>query len=180
METPVAYIPIDRRHALAAGRDLPERSIGAALFADISGFTPLTEALVRVLGPQRGADALPQQLNVVYAALIAEVDRHGGAVLSFAGDAITCWFDEQYAPAPQQEGAGAPAPPPPAAHRAAACGLALQTALAGQAAITLEGVGTNSLAIKVGIASGPARRFMVGDPGIQTMDVLAGETIQPE
>ena len=45
METPSAYIPIDRRHAMAAGRELALETQGAALFADISGFTPLTEAL---------------------------------------------------------------------------------------------------------------------------------------
>ena len=55
-ESPQAYIPTDRRHALARGVDLPRRTDGAALFADISGFTPLTEALVNALGPQRGAD----------------------------------------------------------------------------------------------------------------------------
>ena len=56
MEAYQAYIPIDRRHALEHGQDLPEHTIGAALFTDISGFTALTEALVNALGPQRGAE----------------------------------------------------------------------------------------------------------------------------
>jgi len=38
---------------------------GTVLFADISGFTPLTEALVRTLGPRRGAEELARQLNEV-------------------------------------------------------------------------------------------------------------------
>ena len=38
-----AYLPQDRRQALAQGADLPEHTHGAALFADISGFTPLTD-----------------------------------------------------------------------------------------------------------------------------------------
>jgi len=46
MESLHAYIPIDRRLALAHGVVLPNHATGAALFADISGFTPLTEALV--------------------------------------------------------------------------------------------------------------------------------------
>src|SRR6476469_6394629 len=58
MESLYAYIPTDRRYALARGSDLPDRTTGAALFADISGFTPLTEALVQALGPQRGAEEL--------------------------------------------------------------------------------------------------------------------------
>ena len=37
------YLPMDRRQALARGGVLPEHSVGAALFADIAGFTPLTE-----------------------------------------------------------------------------------------------------------------------------------------
>ena len=55
MDAAAPYIPMDRRQALAAGRELASTAWGAALFADISGFTPLTEALARELGPQRGA-----------------------------------------------------------------------------------------------------------------------------
>ena len=50
MESLAAYIPIDRRQAMAGGKDLPDRARGAALFVDISGFTPLTENLVQQLG----------------------------------------------------------------------------------------------------------------------------------
>src|SRR5689334_4717551 len=89
-----AYLPQDRRRALAIGSELPEHTSGSALFADIAGFTPLTEALDRALGPRSGAEALVQQINVVYDALIAVVDRYGGSVISFAGDSIICWFDE--------------------------------------------------------------------------------------
>ena len=35
------YIPLDRRYALARGDSIPDRVTGAALFADISGYTPL-------------------------------------------------------------------------------------------------------------------------------------------
>ena len=73
------YIPIDRRHALARGEGLPDRAWGAALFADISGFTPLTEALARELGPRRGAEELTCALDrtlrsvINYAALTEAV-----------------------------------------------------------------------------------------------------------
>ena len=92
-DNPEAYIPGDRRRALAAGVELPDRVRGAALFADISGFTPLTEALANELGPQRGAEELTANLNRVFHALIAELDRFGGDVIYFSGDAITCWID---------------------------------------------------------------------------------------
>jgi class 3 adenylate cyclase len=57
------YIPTDRRQAIARGEALPDRAYGAALFADISGFTPLSEALGRMLGRRRGAEELTRQLN---------------------------------------------------------------------------------------------------------------------
>src|SRR4249920_322566 len=96
MDTLLAFIPIDRQLALASATPLRTQTHGAALFADISGFTPLTEALVRALGPRRGAEELTRQLNEVYDALIAEVDRYGGSVTGFSGDAITCWFDDDH------------------------------------------------------------------------------------
>jgi predicted ATPase/class 3 adenylate cyclase len=163
METPVAYLPTDRRLAIARGAGLPAFSSGAALFADISGFTPLTEALVRALGAQRGAEELPRQLNSVYDALIAETDRYGGSVLGFSGDAITCWFADE--------------PAEDAALRAAACALAIQQTMQQFAAISIPGAGVVSLAIKVAVTTGRVRRFIVGDPRIQLIDVLAGETI---
>src|SRR5450631_4615927 len=68
-DNPEAHIPGDRRQALATGIPMPDRVRGAALFADISGFTPLTEALANELGPQRGAEEITAHLNRVYHAL---------------------------------------------------------------------------------------------------------------
>jgi class 3 adenylate cyclase len=90
-----AYLPQDRRCALAQDEVLPEHTSGAALFADISGFTALTEGLDRALGHRRGTEELTRQLNQVYTALIAEVERYGGSVIDFAGDSIMCWFDDE-------------------------------------------------------------------------------------
>jgi class 3 adenylate cyclase len=67
---------------------------GATLTADISGFTPLTETLRQRFGPRRGAEELSRHRDVVYSALIAEVERYGGSVVGFTGDAIACWFDD--------------------------------------------------------------------------------------
>jgi class 3 adenylate cyclase/tetratricopeptide (TPR) repeat protein len=164
MESLSAYIPIDRWQAMAQGKALPDRAQGTALFADISGFTPLTEALVIALGPQRGAEELPQHLNRVYNALTAEIHRYRGSVLSFAGDAITCWFESD--PALDS-----------AALRATTCALALQKAMGQFANLTIPGAGSVSLTIKVAVAAGLARRFLVGDPGVQIIDALAGGTL---
>jgi len=84
---------MDRRLALARGESLPERTRGTALFADISGFTPLADAFVQALGAQRAAEEITRQLNRVYDALVAEVHQYRGSVIGFVGDAITCWFD---------------------------------------------------------------------------------------
>jgi class 3 adenylate cyclase len=153
------YIPMDRRQALARGVTLPDRTRGAALFADISGFTPLTEALVHELGRQRGAEELTRQLNRVYTALVNHVHHYRGSVISFSGDAITCWFDGD-------EGI-----------RATACALAMQQEMTRFAHVQTPAGTAVSLAIKVGITVGPVRRFLVGDPDIQYIDVLAGATL---
>jgi predicted ATPase/class 3 adenylate cyclase len=151
---------MDRRQALARGDSLPDRTTGAALFADISGFTPLTEALANELGPRRGAEELTRQLNLIYGDLIAEAERYRGSVISFSGDAITCWFD-------QDQG-----------RRAAACALAMQQVMSQLATITTPSGTTISLAIKVAVAAGPVRRFRIGDPAIQYLDALAGATLE--
>ncbi len=166
MESLSAYIPLDRLRAMARGEDLPDRTQGAALFADISGFTPLTETLMKELGPRRGADELTIQLNAVYGAQIAEVHRYEGSVITFSGDAITCWFDGD-----PSTGSGQ------AALRATACALAMQQVMGRFAKITTPSGKTVPLAIKVAVVAGPARRFLIGDPQIQCIDVLAGATL---
>ena len=154
VDRPEAYIPGDRRRALAQGASLPSRARGAALFADISGFTPLTEALADELGSQRASEVLTGHLNRVFHAVIAELDRFGGDVIYFSGDAITCWLDGD-------DGS-----------RATACGIAMQAAIEREGEITTPNGLSLRLALKVAIAVGEARRFVVGDPEIQLIDVL--------
>lgn len=158
-DDPEAYIARDRRRALADHETMPDRVTGAALFADISGFTPLTEALATELGPQRGPEELTAHLGRVFHAVIEELDRRGGDVIYFSGDAITCWLDGD-------DGA-----------RAVATALAMQEAMAGIGAITTPGGASVELALKVAVAVGSARRFVVGDPQIQLIDVLAGALV---
>jgi class 3 adenylate cyclase len=82
------YLPQDRLRALARGETLPDRTTGSALFADISGFTALTEGLRESLGARQGAEELSKQLGLVYTALIFEMEKYGGSVIGFAGDSI--------------------------------------------------------------------------------------------
>ena len=155
-DRPDAYIPRDRRWALLAGHELPDRVHGSALFADISGFTPLTEALAKELGPQRGAEELTANIGRVFHAVIGELDAYDGNVIYFAGDAITCWIDGD-------DGT-----------RACAAAEGMQQAIKRTGTIVTPGGSTVELGMKVAIAVGDARRFVVGDPDIQLIDVLAG------
>ncbi len=189
-----AYLPMDRCHALATGATLPDRTTGAALFADISGFTPLTGALAQELGRERGAAELTRTVSQIYTALIDEVHRYGGSVIGFAGDAITCWFDDATTPLhalkmsaehPEQsrgrnpgavEGSGADVGMG-ATLRAVACGLAMQEAMALCNAVTTPGGATFDLAVKIAVVAGPVRRFLIGAPEIQLIEAIAGQTL---
>lgn len=154
------YLPQDRLASLARGEPgLPDRAAGAAVFADISGFTPLAEALAVALGPRRGPEELTRQLNCIYDVVIREVERFGGSVILFSGDAMTCWLDGDDG----RRGAGA--------------ALAMQAAMQQFAAVALPNGCTVALAMKVGLATGAVRRFVVGDPGVQLLDVIAGDTL---
>src|SRR5947209_5101309 len=95
-DDPEAYLAGDRRRALAAGVPMADRVRGAALFADLSGFTPLTEAMHAEYGSTRGAEQLTATLGVVFDAVLGELHRHGGSVVYFSGDAVTCWLDGDY------------------------------------------------------------------------------------
>ncbi len=146
------YLPQDRYQALLRGSELPDHTTGSALFADISGFTPLTEKLTRQLGERRGIEELTRRINEIYDALIRLVELQGGSVISFAGDAITCWFDMS------DENPSL---------RAITAALAMQAAMSS----------FENIFIKVAVTTGPSCRFVVGDPQIQLLDTLAGETV---
>jgi len=159
LEPLYVYLPMDRRQALVRGETLPDRTSGAALFADISGFTLLTAALTEELGLQRGAEELTRLLNEVFGVLVAEVHSYRGSVIGFSGDAITCWLDDD-------DGMGA-----------VACALAMQRAMVPFASVATPTGTPISLAIKVAVAAGPVRRFLAGDPEVQTLEVIAGRTL---
>ncbi len=154
------FVPMDRRQALVAGGVLAARSTGAVLFADLSGFTPLMSALADEVGPQRGAEELSRQLSEVYTALVAQVHRFRGSVIAFSGDAITCWFDGDKGP------------------RAASCALAIQEFVSQYRDVRTPAGTAYPLGIKVAVTVGAVRRFLVGDPAHQRIEVLAGAQLE--
>ena len=145
------YLPQDRLRALITGDSLSSHPYGSAIFADISGFTVLTEKLAQTFGPRKGVEALSHQLNAVYGALIDQVECYGGSVITFAGDSIIGWFEDANS----------------CTLRAVTCAQAMQTAMHE----------FKDLSLKVIITTGMARRLIVGDPNIQRIDALAGRMI---
>ncbi len=158
-DDPQSYLALDRRLALATGVAIPDRVRGTGLFADVSGFTPLTEQLSRELGPQRGVEVLTAYLDRAFHGVIEAVHRFGGNVIYFSGDAITAWFDGD-------EG-----------RHATAAALAIRAAMDSVGRVTTPGGSVLDLAVKVALATGEVRRAVVGDPAIQRIDVLAGSLL---
>lgn len=150
------YLPQDRYHALARGESLPERSRGAVLFVDISGFTQFTEQLTKTLGTRRGAEETRVRLDQLFKHLILKAHKFQGSVISFAGDAMTVWFDTDE-------------------------GLRALTAACEMCTSVEDLAHTSPVELPMPrfiIGTGTVRRFIVGDPAIQRLDVLAGEAVE--
>lgn len=114
------------------------------LFADITGFTALTEQLER-LGPV-GNEYLIKALNPSFAALVGVGLRRGGDLLAFGGDAILVAFSG-----------------PGHALVAAEAALAMQAAMRDVPSTQVPGSDEQlRLRMKVGMASGPLVVASVG------------------
>jgi class 3 adenylate cyclase len=155
----VKFIPRDRRWALAGEKSVPDYTTGSVLFADISGFSTLTHILLSQYGPKRGAEEVLHQINPVYDLLIELVHQYQGNVINFAGDSITCWFNGDNG------------------RHGVVCALAMQEVVKKFPPVAITHTDKLKIAIKVAVANGPVRRFLVGNPDIQVIDILAGKTV---
>src|SRR6185369_1241689 len=142
-----AYIARDRLMAMVEGSPLPSRARGTALYADISGFSRLAESLAQELGQRAGAEELTRQINLCYERLVDAVHRYRGAVISFSGDAITCWFDGD------------------AGWQAAASALLMQESCRDLGIQQTGGHRPIRIALKIAVVAGTVRRFCVGNEG---------------
>jgi class 3 adenylate cyclase len=165
MGIPEAYVPFDRRYVLATGGILADCTEGTVLTTDIAGFTRLTARLTQEFGPARGPEMLGRWLNFVYDDFVTCVQHYGGSVIGFSGDGLTCWFPT----VTHAEG--------PASLRATACAFAIQTRAQPLLSMTLPSGQKIKVGVKVTLAAGSVRRFRVGDPHIQYIDSLAGQTL---
>ncbi len=132
---------------------------GSLLFADVSGFTALSE---RLAGEgNAGIEALTGHLNDYFDTMVQILARSDGALLKFAGDALLAYFPSQ------DEGRHAQWATR-AAHR-------MMRAMNAFAALKTPG-GPIALRMKIGLASGPFIAATVGAPARMEY-VLLGETV---
>jgi predicted ATPase/class 3 adenylate cyclase len=139
-----------------------ERTDAVVLFADVAGFTPMSEALTR--SGAYGTEELTRILNGWFDTMVDLVSRYGGSVAEFAGDALTAVFscDSRTRGATER--------------RAVQCALDMQAEMARFQAIVTR-AGTFGLAMKAGLAAGPLVLTIMGDPVIRLSYVLAGQAL---
>ena len=137
------YVPAMLLGRLASRpRDLVEVLDGTMVFADVCGFTRLSERLARA--GKEGAEHLVEAINACFSALLADADKHGGSLLKFGGDAMLLWFDgEQHA------------------RRACGCAVAMRRSLREVGRIH-AGASNVVLRMSVGVHSGSYAMFLVG------------------
>jgi class 3 adenylate cyclase/tetratricopeptide (TPR) repeat protein len=151
------------RRALSKGPPQADRFAAAVFLADVSGFTPLTEALAQK-GPE-GAEELTRLLNGYFSRMIALIEAEGGQVVKFGGDALTVVFPAG------QETLGV------AVRRAMQAAEAMQAAMSEFA--TLEtSVGPVALGMKIGVGAGEVVAAQVGGVRHRWEYVVAGDAVR--
>ena len=171
-----AYVPgpIARR-AIAAPRASvawQEEWVSAALlFADVSGFTAMSESLAQ-LGKE-GAEELTRVLNAYFTAMIDLAHSYGGQVIRFGGDAVTCAFTNvQICKSANLQICNLQA----GVVCACACAMAMQERMAGFRAVETRS-GVFELRMKIGVSAGSVLSLSVGEPREGLEYVLAGRPL---
>ncbi len=164
LEAYASYVPrhlVERFRVDPSPPHEPREESGAAvlLFADIAGFTSLTEKLARE--DSKGTEKLTGILNRFFGQLIAVVEGFGGDVLKFAGDALLAVWpvtaDDQFSSV---------------ASRAVQCGLQAQRQLT-----PFEAEG-QSLAMRISVHAGPVRLLELGGGLGRWELLLLGDALQ--
>ncbi len=138
------YVPPVQRRMLATGEHGRVSAVpGTMVFADISGFTRLSERLSRT--GYEGAEHLVDVIDGCFSPLLADAYAAGGSLLKFGGDALLLWF----------EGDGH-------AIRGCAAAAAMRTTLREVGQLRVGGTPI-VLRMSVGVHSGVFDFFLVGD-----------------
>ncbi|KFC75864.1 Family 3 adenylate cyclase [Bosea sp. LC85] len=144
------YVPAQvAQQLLQAGQLVPQQRNASIIFADVEGFTRLSETLApaEVIG----------LLNAFFSAATAVVEAHGGVVVNHVGDALIAAFN---APLPVE---GYPA-------------RAVNAARALLSLVSERDFHGHQLRLRVGVATGPVAAGTVGAAERQTY-TLYGDTV---
>lgn len=139
-----------------------QRFDAVALFADVSGFTMMSEALARF--GRSGTEELTTILNSYFGPMIQLIESYGGIVGKFGGDAVTVLFP--YTSSTQ----------PTVILQSIQCALDMEATMQGYAAIPTS-ARTFSLSMKAGLAMGSVLCTTVGDPAIRLEYLIAGSVL---
>ncbi|MBN2384419.1 AAA family ATPase [bacterium] len=143
-----AFLPLLVRNILSVERDRTTEGViypyqGGCLFADVSGFTALSEKLAGM--GREGSEELTRILNEFYGTMVSEILAWDGDIIKFAGDAMTVFFRD-----------------PDGQVRAGQCAVRMQQKM--NMFVDRESpVGTFSLRMKIGMAYGTCIGSIVGD-----------------
>ena len=129
------------KHALGESSG---KLFGTTLFLDISGFSSLTDALMR--HGKHGAEVMATIVRSVFEPAVRAVHQQGGFISGFAGDAFTAIFAEAGEGESQAQATDS-------AHRALAAAWAIQQTMA-VAGLFASPYGDFTLSAKIGIAYG--------------------------
>jgi predicted ATPase/class 3 adenylate cyclase len=127
---------------------------GTAVFADVSGFTKLSEALAQK--GREGAEQITETIEHVFGVLLGVAYERGGTLLKFGGDALLLWFQGEH-------------------HVVRACGAAarIRDVLRDIGTIALPDV-TITLRISQGVHTGRFEFFAVGTSHRELLPVGPG------
>ncbi len=157
-----SFLPAPLLKWIAEGR-VEERFPAVVAFADVSGFTAMSEKLTAI--GKEGAEMLTGILNSYFTAMIDRIHRGGGFVGKFGGDAMTIFF-----PAENEEEL------PEIIKSAVAACCDLQIAMKPFHSIKNK-AGEFSLGMKVGVSAGKVLFRAVKDKEGSSDYILAGKVL---
>ncbi len=153
-----AYLPRILGDWLTTSPERDHRAVdGTLVFADISGFTRLTERLSR-LG-RIGAEEMSDALNATFTQLLGEAEADGADLVKWGGDAVLLLFEG-----------------PRHAARAARAAYRMRGRLRTVGRLTTS-AGAARLRMSVGVHSGTFHFFLVGDPELHRELIVCGPDV---
>ncbi len=147
----VEYVLQDPSPGRAGGRFVE----GTLLFADISGFTAMSEKLNQI--GREGAEEITTIVNRTFNMMLTILRQHGGQLIKFGGDALLGLFPER------PFSSGESSPTHSSATRATQAALHMQAAM-NEFAQTATSQGTFPLRMKVGVHTGQFFAAQLGSP----------------